>query len=337
MIYAIVVTWNSRKHIAECLEHLQASKDAALQILVVDNASTDDTREIVRAEFPNVTLLENKENLGFVAGNNRGIEYALARDADYLFLLNDDTAVEPDALARLLEVGEANEEAGILSPSIASYFRPEQVYLGGTINWHDCEAHEVLAKDAKDVTELDYAPGAALLIKAKVVRQIGPLDPDYFSYYEDVEWSVRCRNAGYRVLGVKGAKIFHKGTTDDDANKNARSWFFARRNQILFARNYKQQIVGDKFLRTYLGLCWWEISTSIDSGNLPKAEAVMDGMWAGWRGYYGAKRRSAPTLIKQSVIAARMSRKKVRRLIARARARFPVRTWIRRTFQSAPK
>src|SRR4051794_28228693 len=108
MIYAIVVTWNSRTHIAECLRHLHESTYTSRHILIVDNASTDDTLAIVRADFPNVTVLENSENLGFVSGTNRGIEYAVAHDADYVFLLNDDTAIAADALEQLVHVGEEN-------------------------------------------------------------------------------------------------------------------------------------------------------------------------------------------------------------------------------------
>lgn len=338
MIYAIVLTWNSRNEIAACLKHLIASTYPGRQIIVVDNASTDDTLAIVRADFPDVLVIQNTENLGFVRGNNLGIEYALAHDADYVFLVNDDTAVATDALEQLVRVGDENAGAGILSPAIASFFRPDRIYLGGVIDWRNCEAHEALASDsAADVVEIDYAPGAALLIKAAVAKQIGSLDADYFSYYEDVDWSVRCREAGYRVLGVRRATILHKGTTDDDANKNARSWFYARRNQLLFARKFKNKVEGHGFLQRYLKLCWWEISTSVDAGNLSKAEAVMDGMWAGYRGYYGSERRNAPLWLKQSVIGIWAGRKKFKRALATARARFPIRTWIRRKFLPASK
>lgn len=224
-ISVCIVSWNVRRDLLACVESLAiAGRGIETEILVVDNASTDDSVAAVRQRFPEVRLICNAKNRGFAAAANQGLA---AATGEYLLLLNPDTLLPPDALAKLLAAAEAHPEAGIIAPKLlnpdgtlqescrrfptptAALFR--HTLLGRLFPRNRWAAEYVMAEWAHDEPrEVDWASGACLLIRRSVYETIGPLDEGFFWGSEDVDYCYRAHKAGYRVLYVPQPAIVHK-------------------------------------------------------------------------------------------------------------------------------
>lgn len=241
----IVLTWKNYELTRDCLLSLRKIDYSNVEIVLVDNGSADGSAQKVAAEFPEVRLITNETNLGFPAGNNVAIRDALARNPDYFLLLNNDTLVAPDFLSKLVAVAESDETIGIVNPKIL-YFEPSDRYwyAGGFYKpwWNTGRVRGENRRDVgkyDETREITFATGCALLIKTKVVRRIGLLDETYFLGYEDLDWTVRARKAGFRAFYVGAAVIWHKASYDTTKNlgKPIRD-FYRTRNSVLFARKH---------------------------------------------------------------------------------------------------
>lgn len=223
-----LVTWNHWADSAEGLASLQAATyPGERQIWVVDNASSDETREAIRRDFPDVLLLENTWNAGFAVAMNQAIGAALAawpdRDDLLILLLNNDTILATDCLEQLVTGLLSQSAAGIAAPTIYYHSDPERLwYAGGGIDPVACRAwHEGLRTTVK-VTgpphSTGYATGCSLLVRSGVLRKIGMLDEGYFMYWEDADLCARARQAGWDIVYVPDAKLWHKVSTSTGGN-----------------------------------------------------------------------------------------------------------------------
>jgi GT2 family glycosyltransferase len=215
-VLIVIVNWNGREDLAACLRSLRGVLRPAREIVVVDNASTDGSGEMVRGEFPEVTLLESGSNLLFAGGNNLALEWGLERGFDIFLLLNNDTEVEADFLERLVEAAERHPAAGIFGPRI-HYLEPRDLiwYAGGEVNlWTGTVRHRGLRRrdaeweDAPGPT--GYVTGCALLVRSAVLREVGLLDPGYHMYAEDVDLCLRARRAGHGCRYEPRSRVYHR-------------------------------------------------------------------------------------------------------------------------------
>ena len=238
----ITLNWNGLADTLVCLKSLYQIDYPNFQIIVVDNGTEEKAEPAIRSQFPDVTLIENEANLGFTGGNNVGLRRALAHDADYALLLNNDTEVAPDFLRLQVEAAEADPAIGIVGPTIYYFDRPDVIWsAGGAIDW-DRGRTFMIGLDEVDqgqfghtVRPVDFVTGCALLIKMSVVEQVGMLDPRFFAYYEEAEWCVRVARAGFRILHVPQAKMWHKITPSARASSPAVHYYMTR-NRLLFLK-----------------------------------------------------------------------------------------------------
>lgn len=238
----VVLNWNRRDDTLACLASLGKIDYAPCDVIVVDNASTDDSVAAVRAGYPQVTLIELAENVGYVGGNNVGLERALAMGADYALLLNNDTEVAPDFLSRLVYVTEGDASIGIAGPTIYYYDQPDVVWsAGGAIDW-DHGITRMIGVDEVDrgqwgqePRQVDFVTGCALLIRAPIVRRLGMLDPRFFAYFEETEWCVRVTRAGYKAVHAPASHIWHKISPSSQA-LSPTVYYYMVRNRLLFLR-----------------------------------------------------------------------------------------------------
>ena len=235
----IIVNWNGKTDTLECLASLGADTYRCKQIIVVDNGSADDSVSAIRSAFPEVTVLETGTNLGFTGGNNVGINYALELGVDYIYLLNNDTTVEPNALAALVATAEMNPSYGLVTPVIHYFDRPEEVWFGGSLMdlsrgmaVHD-NSHIPARTEAP--REIPWASGCAMLVCADVVRLLGGFDDRYFLNWEDVDLSLRLRAAGRRIALVPSARIYHKVGRSFAIAKGTGCYYHLRNNLLLLA------------------------------------------------------------------------------------------------------
>lgn len=208
-VYAVVLNWNGASDTIRCLDALSHSTYTNLQIVVVDNGSTDDSVREIRRAYPGIFLLETGHNLGFAAGNNPGIRYALQQNAAFVWLLNNDTEPEPDALAHLVRKAESDPGLGSIGSVLLNSDRSRVVaWGGGRVNrWIGYSRH---AASFKKDAWFDYITAASMLVPRRTFEQVGLLDERYFLYWEDAEFGFRLRKNGWRLAVAGDSRVVHK-------------------------------------------------------------------------------------------------------------------------------
>jgi GT2 family glycosyltransferase len=215
-VVVILLNWNNAHFTAPCIQSLEKSNYSNMHVLVVDNGSEDGSPEALRNDFPDVTLIRNGQNLGFAAGNNVGVRAALEMGAEYVLILNNDTELDPGLIRELVSVCEADSSIGISTPKMYFMNPPNLIWFAGsTVNlWTGSSNHigygEIDHGQFETVTEPGFATGCCFLIRADLLRRLGGFEESFFIYLEDVDFSVRCRKVGYRIVFSPRAKLWHK-------------------------------------------------------------------------------------------------------------------------------
>ena len=222
MISIIIVSWNTASFLENCLVSILTNPPTSpFEIWVVDNASADDSPRMVREKFPQVHLIENRENMGFARANNQAILRCAGR---YILLLNPDTLVASGALQALVDFLDKNTEVGaagarILNPDgslqISAHPQPtlsrELWRLFHLDNLSSYAEYPLTKWETKEAREVDVLMGACLLLRKEVLNQIGFLDEDYFIYSEEVDLCYRIQRAGWHLFWVPQAEVAHFG------------------------------------------------------------------------------------------------------------------------------
>ena len=258
-ISVITLNYNGKSDTLACLNSLRSVKkqDWEVSSIVVDNASTDRALPAIKSEFPEVTVLANKENLGFAGGNNVGVRHALKDGADFLFLLNNDTVVSPTALIELVTAALAEKKGGIFGPKIyfakgaethPERYKPGELgkviwYAGGRLDWDNVLAFH-RGVDEVDVGQYDesvktaFVSGCAMLVRREVFETVGLFDSRLYLYYEDVDLSVRARKKGYEVLYVPSSRIWHKNAGSSGGTGSDLHVYYMTRNRLIIGMRY---------------------------------------------------------------------------------------------------
>lgn len=262
-VSVIVLNWNGFKDTMACIDSLIRCNYVNSEIIVVDNGSTDDSVRHLRSIQDKIILLESKDNLGFASGNNIGIEYALENGAEYILLLNNDAVIEQDAVQTLVETMEDDNNLGLIGPKIYDYNEPNKIWFAGaSIDWRTGESPhsgkgEIDHGQFNAAMEVDRLSGCAMLIKTEVFERIGYLDPDYFLYFEDVDFCVRARKAGYKIIYVPQAKVWHKGSMSTKANHDSPLHaYYHNRNRLIFLNKHGKISIREhikNMLRIFIG------------------------------------------------------------------------------------
>ncbi len=287
ILVSIVVNWNLKKELGECLDSLCQVDYPGHKIVVVDNGSTDDSAAFVATHYPDVKLIVLSQNQGYAAGLNAGISYALEQGASYVFLLNNDTLVEKNAVSRLIEVLESNPEIGIASPKIILYHSRDRIFGLGDRIYPFLPLPVGFGYGKRDspkyhkIMEFDYVTGCAMMVRSEIFRKVGLFDTSYFMYYEDADFCRRVHDYGYRIVCVGHAIIYHKFARSTAQNKTQMVRIRAR-NRIRFYRRYKH---GPHPWLTYgaLGLiAIWRCLLNFLKGRGWWIRPYLQGLWEGW-------------------------------------------------------
>lgn len=239
----ILLNLNGYEDTHDCLRSLTNVRYTNFDVIVVDNGSTDGSGVRIEREFPHVRVIHNHENRGFAGGNNIAIESALQQRAAYVLLLNNDTFVDPAFLSHLVECGESDPEIGILGPKIFYASEPTRIWhAGGYVKYAAgmCGSRGLDEMDHgqfNDIEDTPFEAGCALLIKSRVLQDIGPLDSRLFVYWEDADFCMRAQKAGYRCVFVPGALIWHKITRTCGSGSAFTIYLFARNRLVWIKRH----------------------------------------------------------------------------------------------------
>ena len=242
----IILSYNTRDLLKQTLESIPNHSD--WEILVVDNASSDDSVAMVKRDFPRAILLENSKNVGFAAGNNQAMRLA---QGTYVLLLNSDTIVQPNALEKLLQLVEHDETIGVATPKVVlpdgaidlachrgmptpwrafTYFsKLEQLFPASKLFGGYHLTHE----DFSRTHEVEAISGVAMMVRKSVVDEVGPLDERFFFYAEDLDWCLRIREAGWKIVYFPESVVIHlksqsgkRNTIDKEKEKIAKAYFY---------------------------------------------------------------------------------------------------------------
>jgi len=236
----IILNWNGKADTLECLASVHQINYPNYKIIVVDNGSSDDSVSAIRTSYPEITLIETGENLGFAEGNNVGIRYALESNTDYILLLNNDTCVDKDFLDHLVSEADKTNNAFVYGPSIFYADRKNTLWFAGA-RWNSEKLifgyplQNSLAEDLPAAPfESDYICGAALFFHRSVAEQIGLLDDRFFLAWEESDWCFRAKKQGYKSLIIPNAKIWHKVSASFGSESSPLRLFFIARNRLLW-------------------------------------------------------------------------------------------------------
>jgi GT2 family glycosyltransferase len=243
-IFVILLNWNGKKDTIECLASLEKIESPSFYTVVVDNGSTDGSIAAIRSAYPKVPITETKENLGFAGGNNVAIEWALEKGADWIFLLNNDTVVDPSVLKELLKASSEEPKPKVLGAKIYRYSDPTRIdHLGGRWNPQLAEFESLGSGTLDDgisynkMEKVDYACGAALFIHRSVFEKIGLLEPRFFLFWEETDFCMRAKRAGFDTWTAPQAKIWHKVSSSFTGGKPHMHYFWWRSRLLWIERN----------------------------------------------------------------------------------------------------
>ncbi len=259
--WIVLVNWNSRDDLQECLTTLRCQTRPAAQVLVVDNASSDGSVAMVRHEFPEVRVLPQRSNLGFAAANNVALRLAAEHGVDYVALLNPDTTVAPNWLEELVAAAESDARIAVCQAKILLYDAPDRLNTDGNVvhylGFGYCGNYGMQDTDStRCARDIGFASGAAMLIRVSACARIGVLDETIGFYSEDLEYSLRARLAGLRVVIAPSARVWHKYRFLGRTGK--RKFYFLERNRwIILLSHYRARtllILSPALLALEVGL-----------------------------------------------------------------------------------
>ena len=241
----VIINWNSFDLTSDTLVSLSSTSYKNYDIIVVDNFSTDNSAAQLEKDFPSIILLKSDENKGFTGGNNLGFDYAINEGYEYVMMLNNDVAVEPDFLEPLVVKLDMDEKIGGVQPLIYFYHDRELIWNAGSryndifgipyiLGYYRKDKGQLQRKKQKSI---DWITGCAFMIRTEVLKKVGVLKQDFFIYYEDVDLSFRIKNAGYQLDYVPSSVIYHIAGMSQKTNKKGKEGFVSPKVHYLNARN----------------------------------------------------------------------------------------------------
>lgn len=290
LVYVIILNYNGATLTINCLNSVLRIDYPNFKVLIVDNASTDDSVTVLQKTFrhPSVELLVNSMNAGYAGGNNRGIERALGYGAEYVCVLNNDTTVEPACLTRLVEAMEGDSRLGIAGCPLLNADTESSPNFGQRMNLFTGTPSLFFGRtQPPHPSEVDFICGAAIFIRVEAVRQIGLFDARFFLLSEDADLCYRARRAGYKVGFYPGPGVCHLGS--QTLNRHRPFVTFLRiRNKAWFVRRHGTRTHWLVF--NFLSFFYFYPRTIL--GRLMRREykllhPVLKGIWEGHFGYPG--------------------------------------------------
>lgn len=249
-VAVILVNWNTPTFTANCIQSLINYCDKQLfDIIMVDNGSTDDSLQILGTQFPELTFIDNKENLGFAEGNNRGLQQSIDKGYEYSLVINTDTLVDEDIVTALVNHLNNHPQAAAVQPAIFWMHNRTKLWNG------PCGFNALLGttysktqnsiQKLKSYQKVEWITGCCMLIRNSALKTAGLFNKQFFLYYEDVELSYRLRSNGYEVHYLPTSKMYHEaGISGKSSTKNAEGFlnpfihYYISRNHIWFLRKY---------------------------------------------------------------------------------------------------
>jgi len=250
MIYIsiIIVNWNTKDYLIKCLKSLVRIRGGSSQeVIIIDNASQDESVRAVRESFPQFILIENPKNLGFAKAVNKGLKIA---KGEYILLLNPDIEIKDNTIEKFISFMEAYQDVGIAGAqllnddgskqnSIANFpSLVTELFNKSLLRWFFPKYFPGKEQEYTEPIEVDSVIGACMMVRRKAIEDVGLLDEDYFLFFEETDWCYRMKKAGWKVYHVPQAQVFHfQGKSAEKDKKKAKVEYYHSR--YLFFKKYK--------------------------------------------------------------------------------------------------
>jgi GT2 family glycosyltransferase len=244
-IYIIIPHNGGRDLLNDCIQSITESSYSNLNIVIIDNGSTDGSVQSVKKRFTDIELVTNKQNMGFAKAVNQGILHALSKRCDYVFLLNNDTILHPECIKHLINSVHYNDSpdlVGAVGPKILNFGSEKEIwFMGARIDlyrgiWQS--THE----DAERVTEVDSVSGCAVLLSTDIFDKIGMFDEDFYTYIEDLDFFIRLKRSQFKIIINPRAKVWHKAGGTAGRGDTPFKIYYTTRNRLLLMRKHARFI-----------------------------------------------------------------------------------------------
>lgn len=238
----VIPVWNALAYTLACLESLTHLSYPSFEIVIIDNGSTDGSSETIRARYPSVTVIRNETNRGFAHACNQGLQHVFAKGAEFAMLLNNDTLIAPDMLTNLVSTARSYPNTGIFGPKICYADRPDVPWFTGIrFNRPIYIARTASPKYQvqSDVpVHVDFISGCGMLIRRSVYEAVGGLSEDYFMYYEDLDFCLRAKQAGWLAMYVPTAVMWHVLSVSSGGKDSPLKQYFQVKSSLIFYRRH---------------------------------------------------------------------------------------------------
>jgi len=259
----VIVSYNAKAHLTNCLRSLyQHTSLRPLEVMVVDNASTDGSLAMLARDFPEVRAIGSPDNIGFSGANNLAMREAKGR---FLLLLNNDAMVTPGAVDTMLRIIQERPEVAVLGPLLRNEDGSVQISYGRMLSFHAEAVQKFLSKGyargnaflrryvetrSKKEAYPDWVSGACLMIRAEILDKVGMFDDRFFMYSEEVDFCERVRRGGHRILYTPRAEVIHLGGKSTEANPEKAAFEYRRSQLYFYSKHYGRARV--RLLKSYL-------------------------------------------------------------------------------------
>jgi GT2 family glycosyltransferase len=248
LLFVIILNHHHYEDTLDCLASLYRNDYENIKTVLLDTVSARDMTEFIHRQYPQVQIIPLPDNLGYAGNNNIGIKLALAQGADWVLILNDDTELDAKCLSFLMETAALDPNIGIVGPMVYHFNEPDVIQsAGGILDKHWNGIH--LGQNETDQGQfpsahaVNWISGCAILVRRALIEQVGMLDPDYFLYWEEIDWCVRARRAGWKIIHVPQAKLWHKGV-QRDYQPNPLVTYYSTRNHLFLLAKHKASLGG---------------------------------------------------------------------------------------------
>lgn len=250
-VFVIILNWNKRDLLLDCLDSvIKSITSYNINIIVVDNHSTDDSIQKVKENYPNAKLIVNSKNEGWSGGNNKGIRYALKNNADYIVLLNNDIVLDKNCLQRMILKLEKDSSVDILGPKIYKFPKSKRT-ISNAGNYYNRHYFGILVgageKDAgrynKD-KELDFVAGV-VCARSNVYKKTGLFDEKYFLYFEDADFCERAKRKGFRCAYIHNAVQYHWESATNTINSPLFTYYNTRNHLLFVKKHFKKSLIKE--------------------------------------------------------------------------------------------
>jgi len=275
-VFIIILNYNGLEVLKKCLTSSFKIDYPNFEIVIIDNNSSDGSLEMAKTNFSKAIFIKNEANLGFAAGNNVGIKFALERAADFVLILNNDVEVEKNFLTQLMDNMAENQKIGIASPVIFDAQTKEIWFSGGRIDWWRVKTIHEKKIQTEKIFSSQIITGCAMLVRAAVFQKIGLLDESFFLYWEDADFSLRAKKAGFQNVVIPASWVYHYEKSRANP-ENKTYWLvisgliFFRKNANLFFKTW-----GSFYLKLRIIKNWLDVKFKKDQISLVVQKAYRD-------------------------------------------------------------